>query len=129
MKNKVIFLAALAVLPVATFGRGVSSISSSEPGFQGPHGGVYRSVDARRPKPGVVTLGPTTTYLKSGLSVDEVVMLLGEPDTVAQKRDGGHNTATYIYRRSGGRVLVAEFADDVLVSSRMQPGGSLAKTE
>ena len=71
-------------------------------------------------KASVVRVGPPTTYLKNGLSTREVLMLLGEPESTSSRREGDSSLATYIFTRGEGRVLVAEFLDDVLVSTRTE---------
>jgi hypothetical protein len=78
-----------------------------------------QSSSARRQvvrKAGVVRIGPSSTYLKQGLTTEEVVRLLGEPTSIT---DGGtsQNLVTYEFQRSEGRVLVAEFVGGTLVSS------------
>src|SRR5258708_7608517 len=82
--------------------------------------------NARQAKPSVVLLGPSTTYLQVGLSTDDVVRLLGDPESITSKDKGGILVTTYVFKRSGGRFLVADFEDDVLIDSHMQPGGRLA---
>jgi hypothetical protein len=74
----------------------------------------------------VVRLGPSTTFLKMGLNKEEVVMLLGDPQGQSEVRQGSSHISTYVFPRSGGRVLVAEFKNDLLVAYRIQPAGSLA---
>jgi hypothetical protein len=68
---------------------------------------------------GVVRVGPSTTYLKQGLSTEEVVRLLGEPTAIFRPEEGS-DALTYVFARSGGRVLVAEFVKGSLVSSRTE---------
>jgi hypothetical protein len=75
----------------------------------------------------VVKLGPSTTYVKNGLSFEEVVKLLGQPVSVSERQDGSARLAAYTFVRSGGRVFVAEFADGVLVSSRTESYESLSQ--
>jgi hypothetical protein len=70
-------------------------------------------------KVGVVRVGPSTTYLKEGLSIEEVKRLLGEPTAIVE-REEGHDAITYVFTRSEGRVLVVEFVKDSLVSSRTE---------
>ena len=70
--------------------------------------------------PAVLRLGPSTTYLKNGLKADEVVRLLGQPMALRERQDGSLRLATYTFTRGDGRVLVAEFENDSLVSSRME---------
>lgn len=66
---------------------------------------------------GVVRVGPSTTYLKQGLSTEEVVKLLGEPTAISEGTDG---EVTYEFPRSEGRVLLADFVNGSLVSSRTE---------
>jgi len=71
-------------------------------------------------KPGVVRVGPPTTYLKEGLSVAQVIRLLGKPQEVSERTENGVALATYEFRRGEGRVLVAEFERGLLVRSRTE---------
>lgn len=75
----------------------------------------------------VLKLGPSTTYLKNGLSVAEVMRLLGQPASVSERVEGPARTATYIFGRSEGRLLVAEFTNGVLVNSRTESYESLTR--
>jgi len=68
---------------------------------------------------GIVRVGPSTTYLKQGLSTEEVVRLLGEP-TAIFGREEASDALTYVFARSEDRVLVAEFVKGSLVSSRTE---------
>jgi hypothetical protein len=77
-----------------------------------------RVVDGR-----VVRVGPTTTYLKKGFSKDEVVRLLGKPTTINERQDGSILRATYIFERSEGRRLVAEFENGLLTRSNVEAIG------
>jgi hypothetical protein len=91
----------------------------------------YRQISSRvasnRPATAsVVRLGPPTTFLKRGLNKEEVVMLLGDPQEQSEAWQGNSRISTFVFSRSGGRVLVAEFKNDVLVAYRIQPAGSLA---
>jgi len=69
---------------------------------------------------GVVHVGPRTTYLKEGLKTREVVKLLGEPSAVSRRIEAGRAVAIYEFQRGDGRVLIAEFVGDSLVSSRTE---------
>ena len=71
-------------------------------------------------KPGVVQVGPRTTYLKEGLRTDEVVRLLGKPASISEQSDNGVTTTTYRFYRGEGRILIAEFVSGVLVRSRLE---------
>ena len=75
----------------------------------------------------VLKLGPSTTYIKNGLSLEEVLRLLGQPSSVSEKLEGSLRLITYTFVRSEGRVLVAEFADGVLVNSRSESSESLSQ--
>ncbi|HYJ47315.1 MAG TPA: hypothetical protein VEV81_11950 [Pyrinomonadaceae bacterium] len=75
----------------------------------------------------VVKVGPSTTYLKNGLNFDQVVRLLGEPVSVSEARNGEQHVVTCRFARSGGRVLVAEFEDGLLVGSRTESHESLVQ--
>jgi hypothetical protein len=75
-------------------------------------------------KPGVVRVGPPTTYLKEGLSVAEVIRLLGKPQAVSERVDNGHAIVTYEFRRGEARVLVAEFERGTLLRSRTETRGA-----
>ena len=72
-------------------------------------------------KPGVVRVGPRTTYLKEGLSSQEVVRLLGKPASISERSENGVVVTTYQFRRGEDRVLIAEFENGVLVRSRIEP--------
>jgi hypothetical protein len=75
-------------------------------------------------KPGVVRVGPPTTYLKEGLTVAEVIRLLGKPQTVSQRVENGNAIVTYEFRRGEARMLVAEFERGMLVRSRTETRGA-----
>ena len=69
---------------------------------------------------GVVHVGPRSTYLKEGLSREEVVSLLGTPTSILQSKRDGRSVIVYEFQRSGDRVFVAEFLEDYLISSRTE---------
>jgi hypothetical protein len=71
----------------------------------------------------VITLGPRKTYLKNGLTADEVVRLLGQPLNVHHSMDG---TAVYMFQRGQNRVLIADFVDSILVDSRIESSRHIA---
>lgn len=75
----------------------------------------------QRRKPGVVQVGPPTTYLKKGLTSGEVLRLLGEPANISERNDGDQVLTTYVFLRGEQRVLVADFVGDALVSYRIEP--------
>ena len=78
------------------------------------------SYSAKDFKPGVVRVGPRTTYLKEGLQTDEVVRLLGRPVSISERSDNDVVIATYQFQRGDGRMLIAEFVGGVLVRSRLE---------
>jgi outer membrane protein assembly factor BamE (lipoprotein component of BamABCDE complex) len=80
-------------------------------------------------KPGVVQVGPRTTYLKEGLTTDEVVRLLGKPATISERTDNGVVVTIYEFARSENRVLVAEFEKGALVRSAMHARRQVAKAD
>ena len=71
-------------------------------------------------KPGVVQVGPRTTYLKEGLRTDEVVRLLGKPARISERSQNDVVITTYEFQRGEGRILIAEFVGDLLVRSRSE---------
>jgi len=68
-------------------------------------------------KPGVVKVGPRTTYLKEGLRTDEVVRLLGKPTSTSERTESELVITTYEFKRAEGHFLMAEFVSGVLVHS------------
>jgi hypothetical protein len=83
---------------------------------------VVRVVDGR-----VLRLGPTTTYLKNGLTTEEVIRLLGKPVSISELREGLRLLTVYTFTRSDGRVFIAEFEKGLLVDSRMEPAVASSK--
>jgi hypothetical protein len=71
-------------------------------------------------KPGVVKVGPRTTYLKEGLRTDEVVRLLGKPTSISERKENDVIVTTYEFQRGEHQVLVAEFVSGKLVRSRTE---------
>jgi hypothetical protein len=71
-------------------------------------------------KPGVVLVGPRTTYLKAGLSREQVVRLLGKPSSISERSEQDVVITTYEFKRGEGRVLIAEFEHGLLVRSRTE---------
>jgi len=68
-------------------------------------------------KPGVVRVGPRTTYLKDGLRIDEVIRLLGKPISITQRTEQNVSFKIYVFQRGEGQVLIAEFENGLLVRS------------
>lgn len=87
----------------------------------------YVSADLSPVTRGVVSVGPRSTYIKAGLSEREVLRLLGQPSAVSRRAEAGAALTTYEFPRGEGRVIVAEFVDEVLVSSRTESRGRAAK--
>jgi hypothetical protein len=71
-------------------------------------------------KPGVVRVGPRTTYIKEGLSSEEVVRLLGKPASISERSENGVMVTTYEFQRGEGRILIAEFVKGLLVRSHTE---------
>ena len=69
---------------------------------------------------GIVRVGPSTTYLKEGFSLEEVLRLLGEPAAISERQDGNEFVTTYEFPRGQNRILIAEFVNGALVSSRTE---------
>ena len=81
----------------------------------------YRSERVTPASPRVVRVGPRTTYLKEGLSTEDVMRMLGRPAEVSERDEDGAKVISYLYPRGEGRVLVAEFVAGRLVRSRVEP--------
>jgi hypothetical protein len=79
-------------------------------------------------KPGVVRVGPTTTYLKKGLSAEQVIRLLGEPSAISERTEKDLIVTTYEFPRGEGRVLIAEFVGDALIESRIEARVQVAQS-
>ena len=67
-----------------------------------------------------IRVGPPTTYLKEGLTAEHVLRVLGEPINVAEREEQGVTIKTLNFQRGANRVLVAEFVNGALVSSRTE---------
>jgi hypothetical protein len=68
----------------------------------------------------VVRVGPRTTYLKEGLTTQEVVRLLGKPISISDRTAKDVVVTTYAFQRGEGRILIAEFEQGLLVRSRIE---------
>ncbi len=79
--------------------------------------------------PRVLHVGPSSTYLRNGLSINDVIRVLGKPETISEKQDGNLSLATYTFPRSEGRILVAEFENSVLVNSRIETPAQVAQNK
>lgn len=71
-------------------------------------------------KPGVVRVGPRTTYIKEGLSSEEVIRLLGKPTSISERSENEVVVTTCEFQRGEGRKLIAEFVKGLLVRSRTE---------
>ncbi|HKO59910.1 MAG TPA: hypothetical protein VJV03_02020 [Pyrinomonadaceae bacterium] len=67
-----------------------------------------------------IRIGPPTTYLKEGLTIEQVIRVLGEPMSVSQREQQGTSIEILHFQRGSKRVLIAEFVNDVLVGSRTE---------
>ncbi len=79
-------------------------------------------------KASVVRVGPATTYLKAGLTTEQVVRLLGEPSATYERKQRNLIITTYEFPRGEGRVLIAEFVSDALIESRIEARAQIAKS-
>ena len=79
-------------------------------------------------KAGVVRVGPTTTYLKEGLSTEQVIRLLGTPSAISERTENDLIVTTYQFPRGEGRVLIAEFVSDALIDSRIETRVQVAQS-
>ncbi|HEV7396658.1 MAG TPA: hypothetical protein VGN86_09135 [Pyrinomonadaceae bacterium] len=79
----------------------------------------YNPTELRRPQSTVVSVGPRSTYLQEGLKLGAVLKVLGQPDAVSQRSENGKVIVSYEFIRGGGRTVVAEFVNDVLVHSQI----------
>lgn len=68
----------------------------------------------------IIRVGPRSTYLKEGLSTEDVLRMVGRPTEVFERFEGGKSVMVYVFERGEGRVLVVEFVDGRLVSSRVE---------
>lgn len=78
----------------------------------------YVLADSRKTR--VIKVGESSTYLKNGLSVGEVISLLGNPMAVHSRSESGVSVKTYEFKRGAEKVIVAEFVDNQLVHSRTE---------
>ena len=71
-------------------------------------------------KPGVVRVGPRTTYLKPGLRTDEVIRLMGKPAAITQRTEKDVTVTVYEFQRGDGQLVIAEFESGLLARSRTE---------
>jgi hypothetical protein len=110
-------LVILIALLIAAVNVSAQSNGSGKRAFGGRH--IVR-------RPAVVRVGPATTYLKEGFTIQEVLRLLGEPAAVSERAENGTAVKTYEFPRGDKRILVAVFVNDALVSSRTETRGLVA---
>lgn len=67
-----------------------------------------------------IRVGPPTTYLKEGLTAEQVLRILGEPISFSERDEGGVTIETYEFQRGANRILVADFVKGMLVNSRTE---------
>jgi hypothetical protein len=79
-------------------------------------------------KPGIVRVGPTTTYLKEGLSTEQVIRLLGTPSAIYESTKNNSTVTTYEFPRAEGRVLIAKFVGNALIDSRIETRVQVAQS-
>ena len=95
-----------------------------EPGNGAFYGTSY-SYPVEDFKPGVVRVGPRTTYLKEGLTIGEVVRFLGKPFSISERTQNNTIVKVYSFRRGEGQLLIAEFENNVLVRSWLETHDNL----
>ncbi len=122
MRNILVFLVIVicAVIPISA-----QTELDLKQYFEGRH--VTLRSDFR--KPGVIRVGPPTTYLKEGLRTEEVLRLLGKPVATSERVEQGLVVTTYEFLRGGSRILVADFVSDALVRSRIETRGKNMQAE
>lgn len=77
--------------------------------------------------PRVLRVGPSTTYLRSGLTTDDVIRVLGKPESVSERMNGDTRVVLYTYARGEGRFLITEFEKDLLVRSYIDTPAEVAQ--
>ena len=129
MKKVFIIIAILAVSAVAASAQTASKGEAAHrrQGVAGDKRILVTGKKDERRAPGVLRVGLSTTYLKNGLRTEEVLRFLGRPASISERRDGDLLLATYTFSRGEGRILVAEFKNGLLVSSRTETGQSLVQ--
>jgi hypothetical protein len=80
-------------------------------------------------KPRLVRVGPPTTYLKEGLSTEDVLRVLGEPTAIAERSEKDVVVMIYEFPRGEGRILIAEFVKGALVRSAIETRGPGAQAD
>lgn len=83
-----------------------------------PHTAYNYSLDEF--KPGVVRVGPRTTYLKAGLKTEEVIRFMGKPLAVSERIEKNITVTVYEFQRGDGQLVIAEFENGLLARSRTE---------
>lgn len=120
MKKIVVLLAVLL---------GASGQTVAQTGEKVTRPASYQAAQKIATSPHIVRVGPRTTYLKEGLSTEDVVKHLGQPVEVSEREEGGARVLSYVFQRGEGRVLVAEFVGGLLVRSRVETRGEGVRAE
>jgi hypothetical protein len=89
---------------------------------------TFRVETAGASKGRVLRVGPSTLYLKNGLSTEEVEAFLGQPASISERQEGDSKIVTYVYTRGQGRSFVAEFVNGILIQSRTETPQQVAQT-
>ena len=120
----IVIVIMLALISVAAQRGSFSPKESSE-----DNGAFYPRTSYRYPvedfKPGVVRVGPRTTYLKEGLTIAEVVRFLGKPFSISERTQNNTIVKMYSFHRGEGRMLIVEFENNVLVRSWLETHDNL----
>lgn len=120
----IVIVIMLALISVAAQRGSFSPKESSE-----DNGAFYPRTSYRYPvedfKPGVVRVGPRTTYLKEGLTIAEVVRFLGKPFSISERTQNNTIVKMYSFQRGEGRMLIVEFENNVLVRSWLETHDNL----
>jgi hypothetical protein len=75
----------------------------------------------------VVRVGPSTTFIKAGLTIAEVISVLGEPVAISARREEGTIITRYEFPRGEGRFIIAEFIQGALVYSKTEVRAQVAQ--
>jgi len=103
----------VTALPVAA--RNLSSLNNGDGGAKARNT-QRKSQGTVQP---VVDLGNRTTYLKSGLSVEDVISVLGKPILIRREVSDSADLLVYVFARGDGRTLVARFSNSLLTDYKI----------
>ena len=110
----------LETLAVILFWVAVASAQTSVQPWDGEFGNIPQTEKSisninkseRGSDPRVLKIGPSTTFLKNGLKIGEVLRCLGKPIALTERQEGDTHFSTAVFSLSGNRVLMAEFEGD-----------------